>query len=389
LPRPSQKEDSDHGAVAASAGVTSNRPVWIDLDNAPHVITFAPIIRELEARGYPILLTARDVNNTPELAREFGLAPLVSGHSFGAGKFGKIAGTVSHGLSLAVRVRRYRPLIGISHGSRGQAVACMTLRTPAIVFFDYEEVDLRIFRWAARRHYYPERLSSVIQSRSDIPPDSQTPYPGLKEELALLTQNEDTAALKNAGVPVGHAFAVIRPESDTAHYLDGIDDSVLLAAIRKCRNWNLIPVVVPRSDAQRLRLESFLREERGVVIPTRSVNGMDLLRNAQLLVSGGGTMNREAVVLGIPCISIFRGKLGALDKSFIEHGNMVHADMAKAFESLEIPPKPPSTGQSNPENAKRLLVWLCDRLEKDISEIARSGRDEQMIDERGVPDRAE
>lgn len=95
---------------------------------------------------------------------------------------------------------------------------------------------------------------------------------------------------------------MLRPESDTAHYLEGLDDSALLAAIRKCQEWKLVPVVVPRSPSQQERLKPILQSFGRVVIPNAPVNGMDLLAAARLLVSGGGTMNREAVVLGLPCI---------------------------------------------------------------------------------------
>ncbi len=337
------------------------RPIWIDLDNAPHVVFFAPILRELERRNRPVLLTARAVNNTPELAREYGLAPHVSGRAFGKGRFGKIAGTVGHGARLALAVRREQPALAVSHGSRSQAVAAALLRIPVALFFDYENADLRAFGRLDTQFLFPDRMAADLGQMAFIEEGRRHPYPGLKEHLSLLSARRDIDALRAAGVPVDAPYAVVRPESDTAHYLDGLDDSALLAAVRKCRQWGFVPVVVPRSEAQRERLGPVLSATGDVVMPRRQVNGADLLAHARLLVSGGGTMNREAVVLGLPCISMFRGRLGTLDRAFIGEGRIVHAPSAAAIDVLEAPPA--GTATDGGDVARALLAWIVERLE--------------------------
>lgn len=348
---------------------SADRPIWIDLDNAPHVVTFSPIIHEFERRGRRVLLTARAVNNTPELARRFGLSPRVSGRPFGKSFFSKALGTVLHSLNLARMVRRDRPALAVSHGSRSQGLAAALLRVPVVLFFDYEGADLRIFQKVARRVYFPEAIAAEAD-RWPGPPEAKRGYPGFKEHLALLTREGDAPALAAAGVPVGEAYAVIRPESDTAHYLEGIDDSVLVAAIRKCQSWRFTPVVAPRSASQRERLTPIVHPMGRVVVLQSQVNGMDLLAGARLLISGGGTMNREAVVLGVPCISMFRGRVGLIDRTFLDQGKMVHAPTAGAIENLAAPPPRPATVDATAA-ATQLRDWIVERLEQDLRDLTR------------------
>ena len=336
--------------------------IWIDLDNAPHVVFFAPVARALEARGMRVLLTARDVNSTPELARAYGLDPVVTGRAFGKSRLGKIAGTLEHAGRLTRIAAGRRPALAVSHGSRSQAIAAGIMRIPLLLFFDYENANLRVFRLLNTWYAYPDRIESELGPMDFIRAERRLAYRGLKEHLALLSRRCDDAALHAAGVPVGERFAVIRPESDTAHYLEGIDDRPLLAAVRASSRWGLVPVVVPRSSQQCARLMPILEPLGRVVVPSVAVNGVDLLARARLLVSGGGTMNREAVVLGLPCISMFRGALGALDRAFIAEQRMVHAPTAETIDLLPKPPEPPPVNDAE-GMAADLLAWIVQRLE--------------------------
>jgi predicted glycosyltransferase len=349
--------------------VSKSRPIWIDLDNAPHVVFFAPIVRELEARGRRVLLTARAVNNTAELAERFGLAPRVLGQSFNRGFVAKVVGTVRHAIRLSRLVRRSRPILAVSHGSRSQALTSRLLRIPLVLFFDYEGADLRVFRGVARRVYFPDALPETARKWPG-PASVRQPYPGLKEHLALLSRDHNVDALRSAGVPIGDRYAVIRPESDTAHYLEDTDDTLLIAAMSRCQTWGLVPVVVPRSPAQALRLGPIVAGQGHGVMLSRPVNGIDLLGGADLLVSGGGTMNREAVVLGMPCISIFRGVLGALDRAFIREGRMIHVTTECDLLALESPP--PARPTEGLPVARELLLWIVDSLERDADELGRN-----------------
>ncbi len=346
-------------------------PLWIDLDNAPQAVFFKPIIDGLTQRGIPVLLTAREVNDTPELARKLGLEPLVSGHAFGQNMVGKIVGTLKHGTSLARRVRSKKPVLAVSHGSRGQAIAARLLRVPTVLFFDYEIAQLGVFK-SSPRQYYPALLDGVVRDSGQVRGEAGRPYPGLKEHLALLTREDNEAALREAGVPADRDFAVVRPESDTAHYLEGTDDSLLLAAIRRCLEWQLEVVLVPRSPAQRARLgEVCSHAELPVTIPNRAVNGMDLLDRAKVLVSGGGTMNREAAVLRLPCISIFRGKVGTLDGLLARDGAITHITTPEGFAALPAPPEAAPSAAGVDADPETLRDWIVDALVADHAEFAR------------------
>jgi uncharacterized protein len=50
-----------------------------------------------------------------------------------------------------------------------------------------------------------------------------------------------------------------------------------------------------------------------LLIPKQVLDGLNLIWHSDLVISGGGTMNREAAALGVPVYSIFRGTIGAVD----------------------------------------------------------------------------
>ncbi|MGA8865315.1 MAG: DUF354 domain-containing protein, partial [Candidatus Sulfotelmatobacter sp.] len=62
---------------------------------------------------------------------------------------------------------------------------------------------------------------------------------------------------------------------------------------------------------------------RKLLIPDHVEDGLNLIWNSDLVISGGGTMNREAAAMGVPVYSIFRGKIGAVDRYLAQEGRLV------------------------------------------------------------------
>jgi predicted glycosyltransferase len=77
-------------------------------------------------------------------------------------------------------------------------------------------------------------------------------------------------------------------------------------------------VVLPRTAAQREELA----RAGGFVVPERAVDAQSLIAFADLVISAGGTMNREAVALGTPVYTTFEGRLGAVDEQLLREGRM-------------------------------------------------------------------
>jgi len=87
------------------------RKIWIDLENTPHIPFFRPIIRELEKRGYRVVITARDAYQTCEMAEHYGLAFTRVGHHYGKHKLLKAWGFFVRSAQLVPFAMREREVI--------------------------------------------------------------------------------------------------------------------------------------------------------------------------------------------------------------------------------------------------------------------------------------
>src|SRR5581483_11038735 len=84
------------------------------------------------------------------------------------------------------------------------------------------------------------------------------------------------------------------------------------------RRPDVVAVVLPRTPDQGERIRGLRLP--AVVVPEHAVDGGSLIAGADLVVSAGGTMNREAVVLGTPVYTTFAGRMGGVDERLIADG---------------------------------------------------------------------
>ncbi len=98
-------------------------------------------------------------------------------------------------------------------------------------------------------------------------------------------------------------------------------------------------VVLPRTPEQRAELA----REGGFIVPERAIDAQSLIAYADLVISAGGTMNREAVALGTPVWTTFEGRLGAVDEALIADGRMLRLERAEdvVFEQARRGDEPP------------------------------------------------
>jgi predicted glycosyltransferase len=296
--------------------------IWIDLDNTPHVPFFIPIIRELERRGHKVVLTARDAFQVCELAEEKGLPITKIGHHYGKNPILKIAGLFRRSEQLYKFARFHRPDIALSHGARSQVLLCKLLGIPTIVIADYEHARTLPF---ARPLWLlvPEALSI-----EDLPLKFHhiRQYPGIKEDVYVPTFNPDPSILDELGLG-SEIIVAVRPPADEAHYYNPESTVLFLELMsRVCQTPGIKAVLLPRNKGQEQTLlidhpEWFA--ESKTIIPARALDGLNLLWFSDLVVSGGGTMNREAAALAVPVYSIFRGKIGAVDSMLEREGRLV------------------------------------------------------------------
>jgi predicted glycosyltransferase len=310
--------------------------VWIDLANSPHPLLFAPVARRLEAEGAEVLVTARDNAQTLELARQRWETVTAIGGESPNGRLPKARTMLDRVRELVGWARRNRPDVALSHNSYGQAIAARVLRLPVVTAMDFEHQPANhlAFR-AADRILLPEAIPLQSVRRQGASRRKVTRYPGLKEELYLADFAPDGSVLEALGIERtnGDALVVARtPPARAAYHRFGnpLFDECLRVLARQA---DVRTVVLPRHEEQRRALASLSGDN--VVVPRETVDTRSLLREADLMVGAGGTMTREAALMGIPTYSVYAGSRPAVDRWLEGRGRL--RTLTRAETLFEVP----------------------------------------------------
>lgn len=300
------------------------KKIWIDLENTPHIPFFAPIIRELGKRGYEIILTARDAYQTCEMADLYGFRYKKIGRHFGKRKVLKALGLCLRSSQLVGYALREQPDLALSHGSRSQIVACNLVKIPSVQLEDYEYsggAGLDYPTWMI----VPEAIAEAAVKKKHS--TRLRHYHGIKEDVYAPELKPDPSVLRQLGLADGNfIIASVRPPATEAHYHNAESEQLLCDFMERALGASQVKVVLlPRNERQKAeitrRWPGWFKSAK-VVIPERVVDGINLLWHSDLVVSGGGTMNREAAALGVPVYSIFRGRIGAVDRQLETEGRL-------------------------------------------------------------------
>jgi predicted glycosyltransferase len=304
---------------------------WIDLTNSPHVLVLRPVIELLRARGHEVEVTARDFAQTLQLCARFGIEPTVVGRHRGGRVPAKALGLVSRSAALARWARGREFDLAIGHGSNDITLAAALLRIPSSTAFDYE--------WAAVQHHVNCRLARAVVVPDAIPPERLRrygagprklhQYPGLKEEYYLADFEPDESVLGELGLARERPLAVVRTPPSVSLY-HRFENDLFARVLRRLRATGAQVVVLPRTPEQRAELAG----EPGFVVPERAVDAQSLVAYADIVVSAGGTMNREAVALGTPVYTVFEGRPGAVDDRLLAEGRLRRLADPEALEVI-------------------------------------------------------
>ena len=297
--------------------------VWIDLDNSPHVPLFAPLIRHIQEEGWELIVTARDFAQTLDLVRQFDLPAISVGRHAGRSKVKKVLNLPVRTLQLISTVRRFSPQVALSHGSRTQTIAAKILGIPSVVMFDYEWTEMEIFKRFASRLVCPAAISADRLRDAGIPLEKVTWYDGFKEDLYLPEFAPDPNFRAEIGVDPDMRLVTIRPPGLIGNYHDERSEEICRRLLKVASDdpANHL-VILPKTSLERQLVTSALPEspKARVLIPTTALPGLQLLYHSDLAVSGGGTMNREAALLGVPAYSMFTGRRAAIDEELHRRG---------------------------------------------------------------------
>lgn len=315
--------------------ILRNKTIWIDFDNSPHIPFFSPIIRELRNQGYKVVLSARNAYQVYELADRMHFEYTKIGKHYGKQKVWKVLGTCLRTLQLFPFLLRHRPDMAVSHGSRGQILACRLLGVPTLSIQDYEfarSIGVLGPQWLMIPEVIPESsLAGAVKVKAILK------YPGIKEDVYAPEFTPDESIGRALGLSDLDLVVTLRPPATEAHYHNPESDVLYLEAVRYVSE---VPeariVLLPRNPRQaesaRKTWEDLLKT-RKMIIPDRVLDGLNLIWHSDLVISGGGTMNREAAALGVPVYSIFRGPTGAVDQYLARANRLVMIESVEQVRS--------------------------------------------------------
>ena len=297
--------------------------VWIDISNSPQVAFFKPLIALLQERGHDVQVTTREYAQTTELLALHGITHEVVGPGHGG------AGIVGKGRATAARLHALRGFakrrdfdLALSHASHELPLVARSLGIPSSYAFDYEfaRVQHGLGCRAARRVIVPEAIPQERLDGLGASEGKVRRYPGLKEEYYLHGFAADPSVLDELGLDRERVVVAVRTPPEVSLYHRHGNPLFADVLDRLGTDEAVHVVVLPRTAEQRSEIQA--RRLPSLVMPDRAIDAHSLVALADLVVSAGGTMNREAVALGVPVYTTFAGRLGAVDDELVREGRL-------------------------------------------------------------------
>ena len=295
--------------------------VWVDCTAAAHPLVLRPIIERLEARGDEVFVTAREYGQTLGILERLGIPYTAVGSHGGASAPGKVAALAGRSARLARLVWKRAPNLAIAHGSVDLAVVSALFRIPSVQMQDYEfagwqrQISFRV----AKRVLMPDSIPVERLERIGAKGSKLVRYPGLKEEYYLADFEPDPGVLDELGLDREKVLVVVRPPPETSEY-HARNDLYGRVIHRLAGESDTQAVVIPRTESQGAAVRGM--GTANLIVPERAVDAQSLIAFADLVVSAGGTMNREAVALGTPVFTTFAGRMGGVDEALIAEGRL-------------------------------------------------------------------
>ncbi|HET7121923.1 MAG TPA: DUF354 domain-containing protein [Solirubrobacterales bacterium] len=296
--------------------------VWVDMSAPAHVLVLRPIIERLRAEGHEVEITSRDYAQTQQLLELHGLEHTPIGRHGGASRVRKAYRLAARSAEM-IRFGRGKGFdLALAHGSNDLAIAAKTLGVPEANMHDYEYAvtQHRIGCRLARRVLFPETVPLERLRRFGVTPEKYFPYPGLKEEYYLYDFKPDPEALRRLGVDEERVVVIVRPPPDVSLYHRKSNPLFPKVLDRLGRDEGVHAVVLPRTQAQRQFINGL--QLPSVIVPPAAVEAQSLVALTDLVLSAGGTMNREAAALGTPVYTTYGGRLGGVDEALIRSGRL-------------------------------------------------------------------
>jgi len=321
--------------------------IWIDLANSPHVPFFRSLANEFIRRNHEVIVTARDFAETVKLAEAAGFtAQVIGGH--GGGKLsGKAGNLVQRAMELARWARGKNLDLAVSHNSYSQVLAARALSLRAVTLMDYEHQPANhlAFRMASRI-IVPRAFPEAALTRFGASPAKVKRYDGIKEDVYLAdfqSHPEFAKKLEQLGITTDDVLVTVRPPAVEALY-HRFENELFDQLLARCLSTPAVKVILlPRNESQRATYSA--RAGANLIVPLEPLDGANLIAHSDLVVSAGGTMNREAAALGVPAASIYAGEWAAVDEELVKEGRLQRISTAEDVRSLTIRKKEPAASR--------------------------------------------
>jgi predicted glycosyltransferase len=333
--------------------------IWVDCTAAAHPLVLRPVMERLEGHGHEVMVTTREYGQTLGILDRLGIPYTAVGSHGGASALGKGRALAGRSARLAKIVWERRPQLALSHGSVDLALVSTLFRIPSAQMQDYEFAiwQRQIAFRAARRVLVPDSIPLDRLRKVGAKERKLVRYPGLKEEYYLAGFEPDPAVLDELALDREKILVVVRPPPETSEY--HAHNDLYGETIRHLAGADEAQaVVIPRTERQAAEVRAM--GATNLIVPERAIDAQSLIAFADLVVSAGGTMNREAVALGTPVFTTFAGRMGGVDEELIADGRLqVLADPAELpLRKRDAPP-----GVRNPRDPELLVEGVLGAVE--------------------------
>jgi uncharacterized protein len=334
--------------------------IWIDLANSPHVPFFRALVKEFKQRGHETEVTARDFAETVELAQAAGFMPeVISGHG-GGELVGKVGNLVRRAWALRGWAHSRAFDLAVSHNSYSQILAArsISLRSVTLMDYEYQPANHLAFRFAARI-IVPRAFPETALARYGAHDAKVKRYNGTKEDVYLADFKPDPGfegKLHELGIRRESVLVVVRPPAREALY-HRFDNELFDALLERLSAHPLTKVILlPRNELQRATYGE--RASAKLILPEHPLDGPNLIASSDLVISAGGTMNREAAALGVPAATIYAGEWAAVDEELVREGRLRRISTKEDLQRLPIEKK----AQTQPRRALHVRGEVADLI---------------------------
>lgn len=332
--------------------------VWFDCTAAAHPLVLKPLIDRFSGTGAEILVTTREYGQTVGILERLGIPHLVVGAHGGGSPFGKARALAGRSARLTRPVWQFRPELAVAHGSVDLALVSALFSIPSAQLQDYEfagrqrKVAFRL----AKRVLVPDAIPVERMAAIGAKGEKLVRYPGLKEDYYLAGFEPDPSVIAELDLDRARILVVVRPPPETSEY--HADNPLYEAVVRRLAVADgVTAVIIPRTETQGQRVRAL--GSPNLIVPERAIDAQSLIAFSDLVVSAGGTMNREAVALGVPVYTTFAGRMGGVDEALIADRRLLVLESA---DQLELVKRTGPAGPREPRDPDILMAGVLQAL---------------------------